>query len=62
MSVQIINRAGKTIYNRTHTLTSSEKIHVTTGSYNEAELMRLFYSAVSDVCYEFVAQFRSSRW
>jgi hypothetical protein len=62
MTVLIIDASGKTLYNRSHTVTSSEKTAVLGGAYDEAELMQLFSSAISDVCYEFVAQFKSTKW
>lgn len=62
MNVRIISAAGKTIFNRSFNLTSSEKIPVSGGYYEEPELMQLFHSAVSDVCYEFIAQFKSTKW
>jgi hypothetical protein len=62
INVRIISAAGKTIFNRSFNLTSSDKIPVSGGYYEEPDLMQLFRSAVSDVCYEFVAQFKSTKW
>jgi hypothetical protein len=62
MNVQIISAAGKNVFNRSFNLTSGEKIPVSGGYYEEPAMMRLFHSAVSDVCYEFIAQFNSTKW
>jgi hypothetical protein len=62
MNVQIISAAGKNVFNRSFNLTSSEKIPVSGGFYEEPDMMQLFHSAVSDVCYEFIAQFNSTKW
>jgi hypothetical protein len=62
MNVRIISAAGETIFNRSFNLTSSEKIPVSGGYYEDPDLMRLFYSAINDVCYEFIAQFKSTKW
>ncbi|MDR2019279.1 MAG: hypothetical protein LBQ14_00760 [Treponema sp.] len=62
MNVRIVSAAGKTIFNRSLNLTSSEKIPVSGGYYEEPDLMQLFRSAISDICYEFVAQFKSTKW
>ncbi|MDR1374631.1 MAG: hypothetical protein LBJ24_06640 [Treponema sp.] len=62
MNVRIVSAGGKTIFNRSFNLASSEKIPVTGGYYEEPDLMQLFQSTVNDVCYEFAAQFKSTKW
>lgn len=57
MLVTIISAEGKTLYNRTHTKTSEDKIAVSNGGYSQDELMNLFRSTIADACYDFISFF-----
>jgi hypothetical protein len=57
MTALIIDASGETLYNKTRTLKSADKISVAGGFYYEDELMELFRTAISDVCYDFVSIF-----
>jgi hypothetical protein len=58
MGVVIISAAGKTLYNRTHVITSAGKIPVSGGTYQEDELMDLLRSAIFDACDDFLSQYK----
>jgi hypothetical protein len=57
LTALIIDASGKTLYNKTRTIKSADKIRVSGGFYEEDELMELFRSAISDACYDFVSVF-----
>ncbi|MDR2757844.1 MAG: hypothetical protein LBB78_00520 [Spirochaetaceae bacterium] len=57
MTALIIDASGKTIYNKTRTVKSADKVPVSGGFYDEDELMELFRAAISDACYDFVSVF-----
>jgi hypothetical protein len=57
MTALVIDTAGKTLYNKTQTLKSADKISVSGGFYDEEELMALFKTAISDACYDLAAVF-----
>jgi hypothetical protein len=59
MTTLLIDASGKTIYNKTRTLKSADKIPVSGGAYDPDELMELFRSVISDACYDFASVFMS---
>jgi hypothetical protein len=61
MTALIIDTGGKTIYNKTRTLKSADKISVAGGAYDEGELMELFRATIEDACYDLVAVFTAKR-
>ncbi|MDL2230080.1 hypothetical protein LJC14_07520 [Treponema sp. OttesenSCG-928-L16] len=56
MKIVIRDGAGKSIYNKTISLNSSDKIPVSSALYDGNELIILLETAVSDACDEFIAK------
>jgi hypothetical protein len=59
MNILIQDTKGKTIFKRLYELGSEGRVKVSNAVYSHSELIQLFESAIADICFQFMDEYRN---